>query len=171
MTTDDAGAGKAKSAKRAESAEAAEAAEMDEGQTPARLRGLPSRLLNMAAARADRLVAASFAEQDARKWHYAVLAALDDGGATSQAGLSRRTGIYRSDLVAVINELSERGHVERTPDPDDRRRNVITMTEHGRRHLERLDEVLTEAQDELMDGLTVLERELLTSLLERMLRS
>ncbi|MEU7113170.1 MarR family transcriptional regulator [Streptomyces sp. NPDC046182] len=163
MTTDDAGTAN-------DAAAGAEGAEMDEGQTPARLRGLPSRLLNMAAARADRLVTASFAEQDARKWHYAVLAALDDGGSTSQAGLSRRTGIYRSDLVAVINELVERGHVERTPDPDDRRRNVITLTKQGRRHLERLDEVLAGVQDELMDGLTTLERELLTSLLERMLR-
>ncbi|MCT4354673.1 MarR family transcriptional regulator [Streptomyces sp. Je 1-79] len=142
---------------------------MDERQAPARLRGLPSRLLAMAAARADRLVNASFAEQDARKWHYLVLAALDDDGPTSQAGLSRRTGIYRSDLVAVINELAARGHVERTPDPDDRRRNVITLTEQGRRHLKRLDEVLAGVQDELMEGLTKLERELLTSLLERVL--
>lgn len=144
--------------------------EMDEAGTPARLRGMASRLLALTAARADRLVSSGLAEEDARKWHYAVLASLDEYGPASQAGLSRRTGIYRSDLVAVINELAERGHVERTPDPDDRRRNVITLTEQGGRHLERLDEVLAAAQDELMEPLTKVERELLTSLLERMLQ-
>lgn len=146
-----------------------DASEMDERQTPARLRGLPSRLLALTAARADRLISEGLAGEDARKWHYAVLASLDEYGPTSQAGLSRRTGIYRSDLVAVINELAERGHVERTPDPEDRRRNVITLTEQGNSHLERLDEVFSGVQDELMEPLTKLERELLTSLLERVL--
>ncbi|MFB7371093.1 MarR family winged helix-turn-helix transcriptional regulator [Streptomyces sp. NPDC056222] len=146
-----------------------DASEMDERQTPARLRGLPSRLLALTAARADRLISEGLAGEDARKWHYAVLASLDEYGPTSQAGLSRRTGIYRSDLVAVINELAERGHVERTPDPEDRRRNVITLTEQGGSHLERLDEVFAGVQDELMEPLSKLERELLTSLLERVL--
>ncbi|MFF7180078.1 MarR family transcriptional regulator [Streptomyces sp. NPDC008121] len=142
----------------------------DERRTPARLRALPSRLLALTAARADRLVCAGLAEQDARKWHYTVLVSLDEFGATSQAGLSRRTGIYRSDLVAVINELAERGHVERTPDPDDRRRNVVTLTACGGEHLRRLDRVLAGIQDELMEPLSPAERTLLTGLLERVLQ-
>ncbi|MFH9723749.1 MarR family winged helix-turn-helix transcriptional regulator [Streptomyces sp. NPDC017254] len=146
-----------------------DASEPDERQTPARLRALPSRLLALTAARADRLVGAGLAAEDARKWHYTVLVSLDEYGPTSQAGLSRRTGIYRSDLVAVINELADQGHVERTPDPADRRRNVITLTARGRRHLERLDKVVTDAQDELMGPLTVTERTLLAALLERLI--
>ncbi|MFJ5827842.1 MarR family winged helix-turn-helix transcriptional regulator [Streptomyces sp. NPDC093089] len=138
-------------------------------ETPERLRALPSRLLALTAAQADRLVSAGLAAEDARKWHYAALVSLDEDGAASQADLSRRTGIYRSDLVSVINELVDQGHVERTPDPADRRRNVITLTARGRKHLERLDEVLAEAQDELMGPLTVAERALLASLLERLL--
>lgn len=141
----------------------------DERQTPARLRALPSRLLALTAARADRLVSAGLAGEDARKWHYAVLVSLDESGPTSQAGLSRRTAIYRSDLVAVINELAERGHVQRTPDPEDRRRNVVTLTARGREHLERLDRILAEVQDELLEPLSRAERALLTGLLERML--
>ncbi|MGW8356111.1 MarR family winged helix-turn-helix transcriptional regulator [Streptomyces wedmorensis] len=139
------------------------------GETPERLRSLPSRLLALTAAQADRLVSAGLAAEDARKWHYAALVSLDESGPASQADLSRRTGIYRSDLVSVINELADQGHVERTPDPTDRRRNVITLTARGRRHLERLDEVLAEAQEELMGPLTVAERALLSSLLERLL--
>ncbi|TXS30676.1 MarR family transcriptional regulator [Streptomyces sp. ms191] len=149
-----------------------EAAEAGEGaglRIPGRLRDLPSRLLGLAAARADRLVGAGLAGEGARKWHYAVLVSLDEYGPTSQAGLSRRTGIYRSDLVAVINELAERGHVEREPDPEDRRRNVVTLTTGGRAHLQRLDAVLAAAQDELTGSLSPSERALLASLLERLL--
>ncbi|MFF6775437.1 MarR family winged helix-turn-helix transcriptional regulator [Streptomyces sp. NPDC012637] len=143
--------------------------EMDERQTPDRLRGLPSRLLAMTSARADRMVGERLAAEDARKWHYAVLVSIDEFGPTSQAGLSRRTGIYRSDLVSVINELEQRGQVARTPDPDDRRRNVVTLTPQGRRQLKRLDKVLADAQDELMAPLSVAERALLVGLLERVL--
>lgn len=82
------------------------------------------------------------AQVDARKWHYAVLASLQDFGPGSQATLSGRTGIYRSDMVSVLNELAERDLVERVPDPDDRRRNVITISPQGRRYLPRLDKIL-----------------------------
>ncbi|MFI8963484.1 MarR family winged helix-turn-helix transcriptional regulator [Streptomyces sp. NPDC053493] len=151
--------------------ESPRSAEMDEAETPGRLRGLPSRLLAMTAARADRVVSERLAAEGARKWHYAVLVSLDEHGPASQAGLSRRTGVYRSDLVAVINELEERGHVARTPDPDDRRRNVVSLTPRGREHLERLDRLVADAQNELMDPLSVAERALLVGLLERVLSS
>jgi Transcriptional regulators len=141
----------------------------DDPQTPARLRNLPSRLLSQAATHADRLVSEGLAGVDARKWHYAVLVTLQEFGPTSQAALSRRTGIYRSDLVAVINELTARGLVERTPDPADRRRNVIDMTPLGRDRLVRLDELLTAIQDDLLAPLTRPERDQLTRLLARLL--
>jgi MarR family transcriptional regulator, lower aerobic nicotinate degradation pathway regulator len=142
---------------------------MDEQQTPARLRALPSRMLSMVAGLADRLVSEGLAGADARKWHYAALVALSESGPASQAELSKRTGIYRSDLVAVLNELAERGFVERAPDPADRRRNVITVTEPGRRHLRRLDKLITSLQDDLLAPLTGPEREQLTGLLARIL--
>ncbi|WP_109524991.1 MarR family winged helix-turn-helix transcriptional regulator [Nocardia aurea] len=136
--------------------------------TPDRLRRLPSRLLGIAAAHADRLVSAGLSAADARKWHYAVLVALHDLGPASQATLSRRTGIYRSDLVAVINELTGRGLVERAPDPADRRRNVITMTPAGRRALDRLDALVASLQDDLLAPLAEPEREQLIELLARL---
>ncbi|WP_433248932.1 MarR family winged helix-turn-helix transcriptional regulator [Streptosporangium sp. CA-135522] len=140
----------------------------DDQATPVRLRKLPSRLLSVAAAQADRLVSTGLAGVDARKWHYAVLVALQESGPASQSTLSRRTGIYRSDLVAVINELADRGMVQRAPDPADRRRNVITMTPQGRDHLSRLDTLLASFQDDLLAPLTEPEREQLIGFLERL---
>ncbi|AQZ66758.1 Transcriptional regulator, MarR family [[Actinomadura] parvosata subsp. kistnae] len=136
---------------------------------PEPLRALPSRMLSLLAMYADRLVSEGLAAEDARKWHYAALVALREHGPMSQAELSRRTGVYRSDMVAVVNELEERGHVERAPDPADRRRNVITMTTTGRRHLERLDELISGFQDDLLAPLTGPEREQFSALLARLL--
>lgn len=142
---------------------------MDDRTVPARLKRLPSRLLSLTAVHADRLVADGLAGADARKWHFAVLASLADFGPASQADLSRRSGIYRSDLVAVLNELAERGLVERATDHADRRRNVITVTEEGRLHLARLDALLAAVQDDLLAPLTRPERDELTRLLTRLL--
>jgi DNA-binding MarR family transcriptional regulator len=58
--------------------------------------------------------------------------ALDELGPASQAEFSRRTAIDRSDMVAIINELTEQGYVERSADSSDGRRNVITITPAGR---------------------------------------
>ncbi|WP_308344446.1 MarR family transcriptional regulator [Streptomyces sp. ISL-94] len=105
---------------------------------------------------------------DARKWHYAALVALEESGPASQAALSGRTGIHRSDLVAVINELAERELVQRTPDPEDRRRNVITLTPLGRRRLRKLEQLLDAAQETLLSPLSEQERKQLTHLLGRL---
>ncbi|MFF0866424.1 MarR family winged helix-turn-helix transcriptional regulator [Nonomuraea sp. NPDC003560] len=140
-----------------------------ETKTPDRLRRRASRLLSGLTAQSDRLVNDGLAKVDARKWHYAVLASLQEHGPGSQATLSRRTGIYRSDMVGVLNELAERGLIERTPDPDDRRRNVITITAQGRRRLRRLDQVLDDLHDELLAPLAPAERDQLVQLLTRLL--
>jgi MarR family transcriptional regulator, lower aerobic nicotinate degradation pathway regulator len=138
----------------------------DEASTPERLRSLPSRLLNLAAGYAQRQVGERLATLDSRKWHYATLAALEEFGPDSQSGLSDRTGIYRSDLVATINELTARGLVVRAPDPADRRRNAITLTDEGRRHLKRLDVLIADAQAELLAPLSEVDRAELTRILK-----
>jgi MarR family transcriptional regulator, lower aerobic nicotinate degradation pathway regulator len=138
----------------------------DEGNAPQRLRALPSRLLNLAAGYAQRQVGERLATVGARKWHYAALAALDEFGPDSQSGLSDRTGIYRSDMVATINELTARGLVVRAPDPADRRRNAITLTDEGHRHLRQLDVLLADAQAEFLAPLSTADRAELTRILQ-----
>lgn len=150
-------------------AEAADVPDDGPPQTPERLRRLASRLLSQLTTRSDRLINEGLARADARKWHYAVLASLEEYGPGSQATLSGRTGIYRSDMVGVLNELTERGLVERAPDPADRRRNTITISPRGRRRLRRLDEVLDELHDELLAPLSPVERDQFVGLLTRLL--
>jgi MarR family transcriptional regulator, lower aerobic nicotinate degradation pathway regulator len=134
---------------------------------PARVRTKASWLLNQAAIPANRLLNEALASVDARRHHYALLAALDEVGAASQAELSRRTTIDRSDMVATVNELADKGLVERSPDAVDRRRNVVTLTAAGRRHLRRLDTLVARAQDGLLAPLSPAERRQLVDLLTR----
>jgi MarR family transcriptional regulator, lower aerobic nicotinate degradation pathway regulator len=141
--------------------------ETDVGQAPARLRALPSWLINQAALPASRLVANGLARAGMRRHHYSLLAALDEAGPASQADLSRRTTIDRSDMVATVNELEEQGLVERKSDPTDRRRNVVAITPAGRRRLGQLDRLLAKVQDELLAPLSTRERDQLVSLLAR----
>ena len=134
-------------------------------ETPARLAGKPSWLLTQLAVHAHRLASEAFGEEGARGYHYRVLAALDEFGAASQADLGRRCNMDRSDVVAAVNELSDRGFVDRAPDPRDRRRNTVTLTELGRTRLYRLDRALDGAQVALLGPLAEPDREELTRLL------
>lgn len=139
-----------------------------DARTPARLRHAPSWLINLVSAHSHRLVGAGFAAAGARGYHYRLLASLDEYGPSSQATLGRNTGIDRSDVVAALNELAAKGLIDRSPDPSDRRRNIITLTADGSRHLQELDEVLAGIQDDLLAPLSSTEREQLTGLLTRL---
>ncbi|MEU4803838.1 MarR family winged helix-turn-helix transcriptional regulator [Actinosynnema sp. NPDC023587] len=143
---------------------------MDSKGAPARLRGTPSWLLGQTALLAQRLVADRLGAEGARRHHYALLAALEEFGPASQAELGRRGGVDRSDVVATVNALSDRGFVERSPDPGDRRRNVVTLTRAGGEHLRHLTGVLAGAQETLLAPLSDAERQdlvrMLTSVLE-----
>ena len=95
------------------------------------------------------------------------LAALEEFGPLSQASLGRHTGLDPSAVVAALNDLTTRGFVARFPDPTDARRNIVTLTAAGAEHLEVLDRLLGEVQDELLAPLSVPQRAELVRLLGR----
>ncbi|MFD8379009.1 MarR family winged helix-turn-helix transcriptional regulator [Streptomyces sp. NPDC059679] len=136
---------------------------------PTRLRALPSWLITHIAVPAHRLASEAFAATGAARYHYALLAALEEFGPSSQAALGRRCSIDRSYVVGAVNELVEKGYVERVQDAADRRRNTVTITAAGVRQLERLDSALATTQDALLGPLSPAEREQLRGLLERVL--
>ncbi|HLU44451.1 MAG TPA: MarR family transcriptional regulator [Natronosporangium sp.] len=139
------------------------------GQQPARLRRTPSWLITQTATLAHRLVSAALVEVGATRYHYAVLAALEEFGPISQAELGRRCHIDRSDVVATINDLVHGRYVERRQDPADRRQNLITLTDAGRQRLQHIAGVLDTVQTDLLAPLTESERTTLTTLLRRIL--
>lgn len=130
---------------------------------------LPSWLLTQTAAHAHRLVADGFGAIGARGYHVRLLSSLIDDGPASQAALGRRTGIHLSDMVAALNELEADGYVARSPDPADRRRNVITVTTLGVARAAELDRQTGAIQEELLEPLSGEERRQLTEILRKLL--
>ena len=141
------------------------------GPGPARLRDRPSWLISRAHARASGLLNEAFEANAAglRSYHYRLLAALHEGGPVSQADLGRSTGIDRSDVTAALTELETRGLIERTVDPDHRRRNIVSLTAAGTEQLPILDQVISDVQDRLLASLTPAQRRQFVVLLHRML--
>ena len=133
-----------------------------------RVAARPTWLLSRANARAQGLLADAFSAEGVRGYHFRLLAALEQYGPASQADLGRHTGIDRSDVVAAVNELVERGLARREHDHADRRRNVITLTMRGADTLERLDAVLDDVQNTVLAPLTSRERETLVRLLAKL---
>jgi len=129
----------------------------------------PSWLVSEVSRVAHRLLTGKLATAGSRGYHYRLLAALQEFGPASQAKLGRRTGMDRSDVVAAVNELVGRGLADRSPDPADGRRNIITITPAGTAHLRRLEELLDDVQNELLAPLSPAERQQLIHLLTRIL--
>lgn len=135
--------------------------------SPARLRSLPSWLSSQVALAGERLVTEALAQAGVRRHHFAVLTALAEQGATSQAELGRRLWLDRSDLHGVLNDLESAGLVARVRDEADRRRNLVQLTEAGTEELARLDARVEAAQDALLAPLSAGERATLVALLGR----
>jgi MarR family transcriptional regulator, lower aerobic nicotinate degradation pathway regulator len=125
-------------------------------------------LLSRANAQAQAIRLDAFAAAGSSGYLSRLLASLADEGVASQIELSRRTGIDPSDVVAAVNDLESRRLVTRQRDPDDARRNVVTLTRAGRAELARLDNVVAEIQDRFLAPLSESERRQLLRILVKL---
>jgi DNA-binding MarR family transcriptional regulator len=98
-----------------------------------------------------------------------VLASLVEQGALSQADLGRILGLDRNNVNGIVTRLEAADLIKRRTDPDDRRRNIVTVTASGRAHFAMLQEHAGIVQNELLTGLTQAEQRQLVELLDRVL--
>ncbi|MEU6302328.1 MarR family winged helix-turn-helix transcriptional regulator [Streptomyces chartreusis] len=139
---------------------------MSEAPLPA-IRSLPSWLLGRAAARGRALVAEALAAEGMKMWHHVVLSAVRDLAPVAQADLGRGVRLDPKDLVGILNDLQSAGLVVREPDPKDRRKNAVSLTDEGARLLGRCEKAAREANDTLLAPLSSAERDRFTDLLIR----
>lgn len=64
---------------------------------------------------------------------FGALRVLAHQEATSQLQVAQTLGIDRTTMVALLDVLERKGIITRRPDPADRRRNVVELTEQGMR--------------------------------------
>jgi DNA-binding MarR family transcriptional regulator len=67
----------------------------------------------------------------------AVLTRLRKQGASSTSVLAGAEGVRPQSMAAIVSALETHGLIQREPDPDDGRRQVITLTALGRKRAER----------------------------------
>ena len=73
--------------------------------------------------------------------HAGILRAIAAEPGRSQQALSAQLGMLPSRVVVYVDELEERGYVERRRNPDDRRLHALHLTAAGKRLMRKLSEL------------------------------
>jgi DNA-binding MarR family transcriptional regulator len=98
---------------------------------------------------------------------FRVLNLIDAAEGKSQQAIGAAIQVPPSRMVALVDELEQRGLVERRPDPADRRVRALYLTRKGRTSLTRGREIAGAHEEELTKGMSRTDRERLTKLLQK----
>jgi len=99
---------------------------------------------------------------------WGALSVLDKEGVITQHALCKCMGMDPSSMVATIDELEDKGLVERRRNPKDRRAHALHVTAGGRKALSDGRKLARGAQDDLLAPLDRAERAQLHELLLRL---
>ncbi len=103
-----------------------------------RLEAQIGHLLRRAHQRATAIFQAEIGDANVTPTQFAALVRLLEAGETSQNRLGRLTAMDPATIQGVTRRLVERRLIESRPDPDDRRRTLLRLTEGGRALVARL---------------------------------
>jgi DNA-binding MarR family transcriptional regulator len=134
---------------------------------PAGLRSSTGYLLARLGAESRRRWARMLADHGLTPHHFGMLMTLDQLGVTHQRRLSELVGIDPRNAVPVIDLLHQRGLIQRTDDPADRRRRAIGLTPAGQTMLNDLRQAADAIEHDMLKDLddhqqAILHRLLLT---------
>lgn len=134
-------------------------------------RGLLADLIGYHLRRADAFTFQSFgaalADDRVSPGQLGVLLLVQANPGINQTRAGKALGIDRSTLVSIIDGLEERGFVERTPSPTDRRSHALMLTATGGTFLADMRPRLDAHEYEVARNLTATERQSLIRLLEK----
>jgi len=102
---------------------------------------------------------------------FALLNVLGAREGAIQQEIGQAMGIDPSTMVSLIDQLENAGLAKRRTHPKDRRAREVSITPKGRRTLERARGLAARVEDEVLRGLSAIERRRLLTLLRRALTS
>lgn len=123
-------------------------------------------LLSQVGIHAARRFAERLAEIDLQPPQFRVLNVVDAAEGQSQQAIAEAIQAPPSRMVALVDELEERGLVERRPHPRDRRVRALHLTPEGRRVLATGREIAMEHEQDLVRGMSAADRKRLIGLLQ-----
>jgi DNA-binding MarR family transcriptional regulator len=100
-----------------------------------------------------------------RPRHVAALIELRDSGELTQQSLCGALHLDPTNVVAILNELEDRGYATRRRDPSDRRRHIVQVSAKGLRVIDKVSEVMDSVDDDLLADFDSGEREQVARLL------
>jgi DNA-binding MarR family transcriptional regulator len=107
---------------------------------------------------------------DVSMWGYVVLNALDQSPVRTQAALADAIGADKTRIIPTLDELQQKGYIERRPDPDDRRVRLLEITPSGREVKNAVQVDIQRGEERWLSELTAQERDVFLRALERMRR-
>jgi DNA-binding MarR family transcriptional regulator len=124
-------------------------------------------LLSQVGIHASRRFAERIAAVDLNPPLFRVLNLVAAAEGESQQAIGAAIEIPASRMVALVDELEQRGLVERRPKPEDRRVRALFLTAKGKRCLDRGRNIAKQHEDELTEGMSATDRKLLISMLQQ----
>jgi DNA-binding MarR family transcriptional regulator len=124
-------------------------------------------LLSQVGAHASARFAERLVSLELKPPHVGILQVISQYDGLSQQALGEKLGIFPSRLVGVLDELEERGLLERRSSPVDRRSHALYLTDAGRAIVEQIGRIARVHEDALCVALDASERSQLTELLAR----
>lgn len=103
-------------------------------------------------------------------WGYVVLTALDRSPIRTQTALAEAIGADKTRIIPTLDELQQHGHIERTPDPDDRRARLLAITESGRAVKDAVQADIQRGEEQWLGTLSANEREVFLRVLNQLSR-
>ena len=100
--------------------------------------------------------------------HAGILRAIAAEPGRSQQALSGELGLLPSRVVAYVDELEDRGYVERRRNPDDRRLHALYLTVSGKKVIGKIGELGRQHDRLLTAGLDAQQRDTMRQLLATM---
>jgi DNA-binding MarR family transcriptional regulator len=91
-------------------------------------------------------------------WGYMVLNALDRAPLRTQAALAQSIGADKTRIIAVLDELQQRGLIVREPDPADRRARLLSLTAEGHRLRTSVQTAIQSREERLLARLPAADR-------------
>jgi DNA-binding MarR family transcriptional regulator len=110
------------------------------------------------------------AAHDVSMWGYGVLSALDQSPVRTQTALADAIGADKTRIIPILDELQQKGYIERRPDPDDRRVRLLEITPPGREVKNAIQRDIQRGEERWLSELTAQEREVFLRALERVRR-